>query len=325
MPETGCLLIANPTAGRGAAKGKVDELQGILRRLGVRHELTLTRSEGDATGIARKAAAAGWPLVVAVGGDGTMWEVLNGVAGTPSALGIVPTGTGNDMARSLGIPLNLAGAARVLAAENHELRPVDVGEDPDGKFGIVLGLNFPSEVMRYVNTGAGPFRGSLAITAGVVRTVTRLRAERMRLELDGKALEADVAGLFIMNTPYTGGGLFMAPEAHPDDGWLDVVILGRIGRLDLLRTLPRAYKGTHVTHPSVSITRCQRISVETDRPLDKLFDGNVHGKSPVRAQVAHHALRVAVPRRGGGDAATGPAAGAAAGSGGKRGTGGGKP
>lgn len=294
------LLIANPTAGRGRVRRQMDAVRQSFAAAGQSCDIVYTDAAGHAVELARAAAAKGYRLVVAVGGDGTMGEVLNGIAGTGAALGLLPLGTGNDLARTLGIPLNMRGAVDVLLAP--AFRRIDIGKEREGQFAIITGINFPAEAMAQVNRQKGPFRGSAAIFAGTVSVVSRLRAVPMRVELDDKVIEGRFTGVFVLNTKFTGGGLLLAPDALPDDGWLDIVLMGELSRLDFLWTLPKAYKGGHLKHPAVSIYRAKRVAVTADQPLPKLFDGNTFGSSPLEATIAPLALEVAVPRQGGASA-----------------------
>ncbi|MCL4426667.1 MAG: diacylglycerol kinase family lipid kinase [Firmicutes bacterium] len=289
-------IIINPVAGRGKARRELETVRRVLADKGIQYDMIFTTKAGEAQHLARQAVEEGWEAVVAAGGDGTVGEVINGLAGTRAALGIIPLGTGNDMAHSLGIPLEPRKAAALL--ENHTVIPVDVGTDPDGYFGIILGLGFPTLVMDYVNTHAGFLRGSLAILGGILSVVAHLEAFPMAVETEKGRLEGKFNSVFILNTPYTGGGLYMSPGARYDDGLFDLVLIGEMGKLDFLTTLPRAYRGTHLSHPRVALLQSPWVKIETEKPLGKMFDGNVFGRSPVEARILPGGLRCLVPSRG---------------------------
>lgn len=290
-------IIVNPTAGRGKLGRQIPQLHSLLQQQNLQYDLVSTEAAGHATQLAAEAAAQGWKTVVGVGGDGTMNEVLNGIMGTGANMGFIPAGTGNDFARSLDIPLNLRGAVEVLA--KGRTVPMDIGRDSQGYFSIILGLGFPSDVMQHVNTSNNIFRGPLAITASIVQVVHKLRPYPVHIQLDDRDFSTTVMGIFILNTRFTGGGLQISPAAAYDDGQLDIVIMHEMKKLDLLRTLPKAYKGNHLGHPAVEHCRSTTVKVTTAEPLPKLFDGNVYGESPVDAQILPGALRVWVPEGSG--------------------------
>lgn len=288
-------FIVNPTAGRGRTGKLVDDLHRVLKDRGIEYDLVLTRQAGHGQELAEKASSEGWPVVVAVGGDGTMNEVLNGimVGNRATALGVMPTGTGNDLARTLGIPLDFAGAVdRLLAGQS---RTIDVGRDNDGFFSIVCGLGFAADVMHHVNTHHAPWlRGPLAIAAGVISVVNTLHPTRFRVEIDGKSWDSDLVAVFVLNTRFTGGGMMVSPQAAPDDGLLDVVLIRKISRLALLGLLPKVYSGKHLGHPCVEIYHARRVSFtpDPDVRMIKMFDGNIQGMAPLTAELLPSVLTV---------------------------------
>lgn len=289
------MVIANPRAGRGRGLRNLERLRGAIRRRGVDLEVVETRHPGHATGIAREAAELGASRVAVLGGDGTISEVVNGLVGGETALAILPMGTGNDVARSLKIPRDLDAALDL--ALHGEPAPIDVGRERDRHFISVLGVGFPSIVAAEANAIRW-LHGSPAFFVAVYKALHRLRAVPLRIELDGEILEMRCVAILIQNTPYTGGGLQMAPEAVVDDGVLDVVIVEEIGRLDLMVNFPRVYRGGHFAHPSFTAHRAREIRVECAEPLTKMFDGDLCGTTPLEAEVVPAAVRVVLPPTG---------------------------
>lgn len=287
-------VVANPIAGNGRVGREVNSIRRTMAQCGLEHEIVFTRAPGHATELAGEAARDGWDVVVAAGGDGTMGEVVNGIAGTGRALGLLPLGTGNDLARTFGIPLTLDGAVRVLA--NPLIRCIDLGVDTGTCFAIITSLGFPSDVMYYVNTHHGRLSGQAKIVSAIVSLLPSLRAHAMRVTLDDRVVEGKYVGIFVLNTCYTGGGLKMSPEASTEDGLLDVVLIGELSRLSLMTTVPKAYSGRHLSHPAVSLYRSRQVRVDTAEPLRKMLDGNVPGlESPIIASVRERALPLVVP------------------------------
>lgn len=289
-------IIANPRAGHGRGNRNLERLRDVIRRRGLDCVPVATERPGHATEIARAAAEAGEPRIAVLGGDGTISEVVNGLVGSSTALGIVPMGTGNDVARSLGIPRGDLAAALELALEG-EPRPIDVGRERDRHFVSVLGLGFPSIVAAEANA-IGWLRGSPAFFVAVYKALHRLRAVPLSIDLDDKTIETDCVAVMVQNTPYTGGGLRMAPDAEVDDGALDVVIVDDIGKLDLMVNFPKAYAGRHFEHPSFSVHRTRRVRVRSGERLPKMFDGDLCGETPVEADVVPGGIRVVLPPDG---------------------------
>jgi YegS/Rv2252/BmrU family lipid kinase len=259
----------------------------------VPYEISVTQGPGHATELARLAVKEGWRRIVAIGGDGTMGETLNGIVGSDAALGVIPAGTGNDMAFTLGMAKDMGVAARQLLMARTQR--IDVGRDPDGHFGIILGLGFSTDVMQYCNTHSSLFQGSAAILAAIITILNRLRPVSMRVTMDNGSFEGAYMAVFVMNTRRTGGGLRMAPTASLTDGMFDLVLVGAMSKPDFLMTLPKAYQGRHLGNPAVSLHRTRKVCIETSEPLRKMFDGNVLGQTPVNAEVVPLGLSVLVP------------------------------
>jgi diacylglycerol kinase (ATP) len=201
--------------------------------------------------------------VVAVGGDGTVSHVARGLAGSDTALGIIPAGNGNDFSRAIGVPTAPAAAAR-LALEARP-RAVDLGRVHARRehvaFVNVAGCGFDAEVLRRTRAG-GPAGGAFLYFGGILRTLSAFRPLPMRLTVDGRILERRVLGVAVANGPAYGGGMRIAPHALLDDGLLDVLVVGDVSRLQLLALLPRMYSGTHVSHHLVESYRCRQLTVE---------------------------------------------------------------
>ncbi len=287
------LVIVNPIAGSGKAGRMVPELRNRLEKFGIPYTLTETQAPDHATQIAQKAAEEGYDAVCAVGGDGTVNEVINGLGEDGPAFGIIPLGTGNDLARTMGI--SLAPLESVSLLSQGKIRKIDLGKETDRLFSIIAGLGFPAEVMKRTNSYKGMLRGSMAIAYNVVKTISLLHPVPVELDLDGKKFSRKASGLFILNTRFTGGGLMVAPDADPEDGLLDVVIMNNLSRGGLLGLLPRVYRGGHRNHPQVEFFRAREISINTAAPYPKMFDGSIYGTSPLRVEVVPQKFKIICP------------------------------
>jgi diacylglycerol kinase (ATP) len=313
VPEPSApLVIVNPIAGMGKAHHLAPRLGDWLRVNRPHARLLETREPGHAERLASAAADLGHDRVVAVGGDGTVQEVLNGLMaarvgpdGGPPALGIVPGGSGNDLSRSLGLPRDPVLALQ--AALGEATRSLDVGRATNGDgvrhFAAAGGVGFDAQVAA---TMAGrPHRWQRGAVGYLLATLNQLRGYhnrelRIRLTTDTGAREVDGRFLFVCfaNGAFYGGGMQIAPDARTDDGWLDVCLVGDISRLGALRELPGIYQARHVRHPLVEIVRARGLRIEGDGTSLAHLDGEPFGKVPVEVDLLPGAVFVAVPGDG---------------------------
>lgn len=286
-------IITNPWAGHGRGEESLRELNAVIRRRDLDCDPVITEYPGHATELARRASEAGEPRIAVLGGDGTISEVVDGLVGSDTVLGVIPTGTGNDVARSLGLPIGDIGRALEVALHANP-RPIDVGRERDRHFVSVLGIGFPSIVADEANSIRW-LRGSPAFFFAVYKALHRLRAVPLEIRLDSGTIEMKCVAVLVQNTPYTGGGLLMAPEADVDDGILDVVLVDDIGKLNLMINFPRVYRGGHFAHPSFTAHRTRAVEVRSAESLPKMFDGDLHGRTPLEAEVVPRGIRIATP------------------------------
>jgi YegS/Rv2252/BmrU family lipid kinase len=294
-------IIANPRAGRGRSARELSRLRDLLKRKNVQYSLVETEYPGHATELARDFAAGNAAPIVAMGGDGTISEVLNGTLYSSVELGLISVGTGNDTARSLGLPYNDIPAALDVILSGAP-RSIDVGWAEDRSFISTLGVGFAATLAGEANRLRW-LKGPAAFFGSLCKTLAQLEPIPLVLTLDGQSIEMNCTCVLIQNTPYCGGGLLLAPDAKLDDGLFDVVIVSDIGRWDLLLHFPLAYRGRHLNHKHFSICKCRQIRVQSFFPVRRVCDGDIHGESPVHATVLPRAAMVIAPptrRRGGG-------------------------
>jgi diacylglycerol kinase (ATP) len=285
-------IIANPAAGRGKSATIVQQLEGMLRERKVKFDISLTKAPGDATDLARAAATEGWPVIISVGGDGTICEVVNGLVDTDSALGIISCGTGNDIARNLGVPTNVGQAIDTLLTG--ERRKIDVGIEKDQVFVDIAGIGFPCDVSRRANA-MQKVKGPLAFFAATYKALSALKAIPVRIELDHDTMETNVISVTISNMKYAGGGMVFAPDAIVDDGLFDISIVGEMGKVSFALTFPQMYRDSGVKHPALSRHRSSVVRIFTEQPLEKMFDGNIKGRTPFEARILSKAVEILIP------------------------------
>ena len=285
-------VIVNPSAGKGAGRRCLSELRSALSQIWPGHYLVQTGASGEAESLARESALQGDPMLISVGGDGTVSEVVNGLAGSSTALGIVAVGTGNDVARTLGLPLKRPLAALDVIRQGAR-KKIDLGWDGSRYFVSILGIGFPAVVAAEASRQRH-FAGPLAFGFSVYRRITEMTAARAVIKVDKDTRELECTSILVQNTPFTGGGLRMVPDAKVDDGWLDVVTVDNIGRINLLWNFPKLYRGTHLANSHFKVLRCRRLGVQTEPSLAMTLDGEPYGLSPIEISVAPAAVTVLV-------------------------------
>ena len=287
----GGVVIYNPAAGRG----KTAPLRGQAeQRLGAGWEWRPTERPGHAVELARRAASEGWPTVAAFGGDGTVGDVARGILDSDSALGIIPMGTGNDVARNLGLPLDLAVACDTLKAG--KTRRVDMGTINGTPFLNNAGTGFEALVMEVMNTSIRFVRGKPAFILGILKMFPSFQPFQLTLTRDGGAPETILAMMLsILNGTMYGAGMKACPDALIDDGELDVLVITAMPKTKLLALFPKVIAGEHVGHPAVQLFRAKQLTLSCDPPQPLNVDGDVSGTTPASVAVRPAALKVIAP------------------------------
>jgi diacylglycerol kinase (ATP) len=292
--------VANPVAGHGRAGAVIADLALAAGGAGFGGPVLVTKHPGHATELARHAIEAGATMVVAVGGDGTAGEVAGALSGTDVTLGILPAGGGNDLARVFGIgrlragPVAIANAIRQLVVARTDRLDVALVNGMTSLQASGAGLDAHVTEVRSRSRVRPP---TLSYAIGAVTGLLSWRTRWTRVTVDGKlAHEGPTFAVTVANTSTYGGGLQIAPGADPTDGYLDVAIIGDIGRFDALRLFPSVYRGGHVGHPAFRLVRGTHVLVESDDNRVPLHvDGTVAGFAPLEARVVAGAVSVTVP------------------------------
>ncbi len=297
----GWFAVLNPAAGGGRGLRERARIETALTAAGVRARLAVSEHPGHALTLAQAAARAGERRFIAIGGDGTLNEVVNGVllAEMPpgeATLALLPVGRGDDWARSHRVPHRLETAARLIASGRTILHDVGVahfrGEGGRRYFINVAGVGFDAYVVEQTRaTRLGP----LSYLAGLLRGFATYRAPRMRVHADALNLDETLFVTFAALGRYCGGGMHVAPSAVTDDGLLDVVTIEAIGHLELVLNLRRLFDGSLPRYRRVRTARCERVEVATAVRTGVQLDGELVGEAPVTFSVLPRMVRVIVP------------------------------
>ena len=298
-------LIVNPVAANGAVGKNWPRMRDFLQAEGARFDAVFTEEPGHATQLARQALDDGYRTIVAVGGDGTVNEVINGLVEQGSvdpevALGIISCGTGADFARVLDIPRDHMEACRRLL--RFETRPIDLGRitclregrEVERYFINAAGLGFDGEVAEVVNRFPKVLGGTITYLTCLLIGLVTYRNKNVELSFDGQPVKGRLNSVVVCNGCYFGGGMFIAPGASLDDGLFYVVILGNLNKLEVVVNLPRLYKGTHLTHPKVSHFSAREVHVEARERMFLQAEGELIGEAPATFRVIPRALKVLV-------------------------------
>ena len=294
----------NPAAGAGKTARKWPQIMAHLRSIGLHFEHDLTEAPGHAIELATSAAKKGYKLVVSVGGDGTINEIVNGLYNAGGIkdilLGIINTGTGADYIRTIGVPRRHQEACQHLIHPRRLL--VDLGVAEYASNGQVVerlfvnfaGLGFDAEVVKATTLRYKALGGLPSYLMGLLTTFLFYKNHEVSLRLDGKADERKVCTIMMSNGRYGGGSMLVAPQADPMDGLLDVLIIDDLSKPDLLRSLPQIYKGTHLTHPKVTMKRAREIEIVPRQPMILQADGELLGQTPAHFHVLPSILNVII-------------------------------
>ncbi len=302
------LVIVNPRSRNGATGRRWDAVERkLLEALGP-CEVERTRAPRHAQRLAREGVRAGVERVVVAGGDGTVSEVVSGLLaadlGGYAEVGLLPLGTGGDLARTLRIPADLDAALACIA--RGATRSIDAGRttysDDEGRrttshFLNVASLGISGLVTQLVNAGSKALGGTVSFLTGTVRGIVRYRGEPVTLRLDGRVVhEGRVVLVAAANGSCFGGGMRIAPDARPDDGKLDVVVVGDVTKWQLLTRLPSIYRGRHLGHRGVGFHRGAVLEADADPGRVRLeLDGEPVGFLPARFEIVPGAVTVLAP------------------------------
>lgn len=286
-------LVVNPVSGRRQGERIANDAELLLKSLG--HETA--RIQGDDAQHAReqltKAFETGIDTVVVVGGDGALHDVLPVVVGRDVTVGLLPAGTGNDTARSLGVPVKDQGAAMRVLLGGHT-RDIDLAQTGRDEYVVtVVASGFDSKVNERANAMAWP-RGNMRYNISIVAELREFQPLLFEITLDGETVERQAMLVAVGNGPSFGGGLRICEGASMDDGLLDVVVINPLSKPKLVRVFPKLYRGTHVTIPEFERHRVREVTLSSPG-IVAYGDGERLGPLPMTSTVRPGALRVLVP------------------------------
>ncbi|SFB15421.1 diacylglycerol kinase [Lentibacillus halodurans] len=273
-------IIYNPTSGREAFKRELPTVMERFEKVGYETSTHATTGEGDATNAAATAAERHFDLVVVAGGDGTINEVINGLAEQEHLpkLGIIPTGTTNDFARALCIPRGIEKAVDVILAGQSML--LDIGRVNDHYFVNIAGGGKLTELTYDVPSKLKTMLGHLAYYVKGIEMLPSLKPIRTKIEYDGTIIDEDIMLFLVSNTNSVGGFEKLAPDARLDDGYFDLLILKKMNLAEFVRIATLAVRGAHLEDKRIIYAQAKHVNVTTDEKMQLNIDGEYGGLLP---------------------------------------------
>ena len=298
------VLIANGREGKRGARKQIPEVISKLEERGLDYELHYTEGAGHAIELARDAAKSGHRFIVAVGGDGTIHEVVNGMLDgdkpivEDATLGVVAAGTGSDFIKTFGLPA--APGVAVAHLDGPESFPIDIGKVTYTEDGHEVTRYFPN--IAEVGIGADVvakaarlprWLGPTVYLAAFWLVLRKHRSAQVKVDLVDRTYEGPANNIVVANCQFFGGGMKIAPKAAPTDGLLDVQV-EHARKREAVTIMPKIFKGEHLPHPDIEEFKRVRCSIEADRPLLIEADGEVLGTTPARFEVLRDVIRLKV-------------------------------
>lgn len=303
IEERKTLLVLNPAAGKGRGKKIADSIQNKLREAISNLDFIESENPTHLYQIGKEAVDRGYRRIVTIGGDGTPFELINGLyhAGKPAhpiEFGMIPSGTGNSFLRDfidISAPEILQ---RMLAGEKRQVDLVEFSYQQDGEtvtkyFHNILGLGLIADILKLTNEKLKPF-GPLSYSLAVFIRLFKGMANRLTITVDGETHELENSALVISNSKFTGGAMKIAPMAETADGKVDMVVFDRVNRRDIIAIFANIFKGTHVDHPKVKIFTGAEITIHTEPAELLMADGELLGFTPLTLKVLPGELTVLV-------------------------------
>jgi YegS/Rv2252/BmrU family lipid kinase len=302
----GVAFVVNPASANGSTGRRWPEIARRAAAAGLEGDAFLSTRPGEVAELTAKAASGGAGLVVAVGGDGTVFEAVNGLmragAGGEVELAILPRGTGKDFMRTFSIPGSLDRALAI--ARDGAVRTIDVGHARytswDGSPGESWFANFggagiSGAIARRVDTSSKALGGRVSFFWATTAVFMRWKPSEMTVRVDGEERSGRMLEVLATIGRYAAGGMKVAPDASPDDGLLDALLIGDVNKVDFVLTVPKMYRGTHLKHPKVELLRGKTVAIEAAEALPVTLDGEQPGTTPIVFDVVPKALRLRVP------------------------------
>ncbi|MEC5423936.1 diacylglycerol kinase family lipid kinase [Virgibacillus sp. C22-A2] len=291
-------FIVNKSSGSGRAKKIAYHIENTLQEKCIRYRILYTRQPNHATKLVQEMVQKKEvKAIIAVGGDGTVHEVINGLVGSDIPLGVIPAGSGNDFCRGMGIPLQYNKALERILKD--ERKVIDVGRINDKFFATIVGVGFDGQVAQETNNSQNKRvlnltrMGSISYIINVLKVLLYYKPTSVDLHLDQKlTTHQNVWLIAIANSPFYAGGMMICPDAKNNDQLFDVCIVKGISRWKLLRIFPSVFKGKHIYHSCITTLKAKELNITSNVPMTAHGDGEIIGTTPFKIMIIPSTLTV---------------------------------
>jgi len=290
-------VIVNPAANRGGAAMLIPKLESLFNSKKMAYNLVITKAPEQAIDLAKQAASQDYPIVIAAGGDGTVNEVANGLAGSQTAMGVIPMGSGNDFSKMLALrKTDWEFDLDVILKE--KIKKIDLGMMNCRYFASQTSMGFTGRVNNYVKKSPPFLKGYSMFIYSVLKILINYYPHHFKITMQDKdnqiiEREGDYTICDVGNCRFQGDGFQITPQAVMDDGWLDVCLVDTVSRSYILRLLPKVMQGKHIGEPPVHMFRVKKITIESDKIIPLHFDGEPNNKyKKVEIKIAPKVLKV---------------------------------
>ncbi len=286
-------IILNPTSAKGEAMGIREEIESEFKKLKLDYKIHISKSLQDIIDTTKKNLEKGFSNFIAVGGDGTIHYMANALAGTEKNLGAIPTGSGNDIAVNLGLPLNIKKCCRII--KKGVIKRLDLGLINSKYYYLcIAGSGFDSQVTDLANNTKFPVKGPVKYTYSVYKTLITFKSKKFFINYNDKKREIFGMMIAASNMSSYGGGMKITPDADPMDGLLDICIIKRMSKIHFIKVFPKVYEGKHIKDSNVEIFRTSYFTLNSEYKFSVFADGEYICKLPASFEVVPKKLKFIV-------------------------------
>lgn len=287
------LFIVNPVAGKGRTLELIPKIQESFEREKIDYDISITEKKGNAEKLAKEGIEKGFNHIVSVGGDGTAYEVVNGIRDGMVTFGILPAGTGNDFARMIGMPRNYNEILKIIKCA--KTRRIDVGRVNDRYFLNCSSVGIDAEIVKETEGIKKYISGTSAYILGVFKTLVRYKSKEIMIEIDKRVIKRNIELVAVSNGRYYGGGMKINPKAEVEDGLLDICVVNKMKKAKFASLFLTVFRGNHIRIKEVEIFRGKEIKIYGDESLLLNVDGDIVGTIPAEIKVDRTSLDIVVP------------------------------
>lgn len=285
------IIILNPSAAQGKTILYKEKIEAELKKNNIEYEFYISKSAEDIKEATLKYINLGYKNFIGVGGDGTMHYIAQNLAGTNCNLGIIPTGSGNDIIKTLNINRDLAENIRII--KQGRICRIDLGLYNNKIYYIgVAGSGFDSEATRFANETRLPLKGKARYNFAAYKTLLTYKPKIFKLKYDGIERNINIMMMVVANLKYYGGGMKIAPGADAFNNIFDICVIKKMSKMSFAKSIPKVYEGTHLELSSVETFRTREIDIECDSKLDVYGDGEYLGRLPANFKIVPKILNI---------------------------------